>query len=252
MTNYLDRPGYRLAYARRAGGAPGVMFCGGLRSDMTGSKALALEAWCTQAGRACVRFDYMGHGTSGGRFEDATLTTWYADALAVLDTLTDGAQVLVGSSMGGWIALLLARARPERIAGLVLIAPAPDFTRALVEALDPDARAALARTGRIERPSAYGPEPYVFTRALLEDGERYCLLDAPLRLRCPVHVVHGTADPDVPWERSLRLLERLEAPEVLITLVKDGDHRLSTPADLERLQRAVAALCGQVGRPPIS
>lgn len=248
--DHLDRPGLpHLAYRRQDGGAPGVMFCGGLRSDMTGAKALALETRARARGRAFVRFDYTGHGASGGRFEDATLSVWLADALAVFDALTRGPQVLVGSSMGGWIALLVARARPQRVRGLALVAPAPDFTRALHADLDPGARAALARDGRFSRPSAYGPEPYVFTRALLEDGERHCLLDGPVRLSAPVHILHGTADADVPWRRSLLLLERLEAPEVLATFVKNGDHRLSTPADLERLCAATDALCERAAAP---
>lgn len=244
---YLDRAGHaRIAYHRHPGPGPGVMFCGGLRSDMTGSKALALETRARALGRAAVRFDYTGHGASGGRFEDATLSVWLDDALAVFDALTRGPQVLVGSSMGGWIALLVARARPERVHGLVLVAPAPDFTRALVAGLDAAARAALARDGRFARPSAYSAEPYVFTRALLEDGERHCLLDAPLTVACPVHILHGTADADVPWQRSLTLLERLQAPEAVATFVKDGDHRLSTSADLERLCAATDALCSRV------
>lgn len=251
QNNTLERTDYALSYIARSGRRPGVLFCGGLRSDMRGSKALALDASCAGAERAFARFDYMGHGASGGRFEDGTLSIWREDALTVLDTVTTGPQVLVGSSMGGWIALLVALARPDRVAGLVLVAPAPDFTRELLQGLKPGARAALVSTGRIERPSAYGPEPYVFTRALLEDGEQHCLLDASIRLACPVHVLHGTADPDVPWQRSLRLLDRLEAPEVLVTLIKDGDHRLSTATDLERLQRAVAALCERAEGAPV-
>lgn len=244
---YLERPGQaRLAYHLQPGNTPGVMFCGGLRSDMTGSKAMALEAHALSRRRGFTRFDYTGHGASGGRFDDATVSVWLADALAVFDALTQGPQVLVGSSMGGWIALLVARARPQRVRGLVLVAPASDFTRAVRASLDQDARAALAHDGRFERPSAYSPEPYVFTRALLEDGERHCLLDAPVHLPCAVHILHGTADADVPWQRSLTLLERLKTPEVLVTFVKDGDHRLSTPADLERLCAATDESCNRV------
>lgn len=248
VPSWLPRGDHRLAFHRQPGTGPGVLFCGGLRSDMTGSKALALDAHTRSVGRACVRFDYMGHGASGGRFEDATLSTWRDDTLAVFDALTEGPQVVVGSSMGGWLALLLALARPARVHGLVLLAPAPDFTRALRDSLDDAGTEALARTGRIERPSAYGPEPYVFTRALLEDADQHCLLDAPVRVSCPVHVFHGTADADVPWQRSLTLLARLDAPEVIVSLIKDGDHRLSGPADLDRLCAATETLCARPAR----
>lgn len=242
-SRFIERPRHRVAFHHRAGQTPGLLLCGGFRSDMSGTKALALDAHCAAAGRMYTRFDYLGHGESGGNFAEGTLGVWRDDALAVLDTVTSGPQVVVGSSMGGWIALLLARARPERVHGLVLIAPAPDFTRQLQAGLSDAERQALARTGQLERASVYSDEPYVFTRALLEDGERHCLLDAPVQLPCPVHILHGTADADVAWQRSLELLERLRAPEVLVTLVKDGDHRLSTPADLARLCSAAEELC---------
>lgn len=238
----LPRPGYEVAYHHLPGAAPGVLFCGGFKSDMTGTKALALEAWCAHQGHACTRFDYLGHGASGGRFEDGTISRWRDDALAVLDTVTQGPQVVVGSSMGGWIALLLARARATRVAGLVLLAPAPDFTQPLLASLDATQRAALARDGMLRRPSAYSEEPYVFTRALLEDGARMSVLDAPLKLGCPVRILHGMQDQDVPWPRSVTLAEHIHSPDLCLTLVRHGDHRLSTAPDLARLNAAVAEL----------
>ena len=201
----LQRPdGNSIAYARTAGRAPTVVFLGGFRSDMTGTKAVALEAWVAARGQAFVRFDYLGHGQSSGRFEDGTIGRWLDDSLAVLDRLTDGPLVLVGSSMGGWLSLLAARARPERLAGLVLIAAAPDFTeRLLLAGLSAADQATLQREGRLERPSQYSPEPSVFTWKLIEEGRRHLLLDKPLALPCPVRLLHGQSDPDVPWEYSL-------------------------------------------------
>jgi pimeloyl-ACP methyl ester carboxylesterase len=235
----LTRDGATIAFRRTPGRGPGVVFLGGYRSDMTGSKALALEAHCREAGRAFVRFDYQGHGASGGRFEDGTIGSWTEDALAVIDAATEGPQVLVGSSMGGWIMLLAALARPGRVAGLVGIAAAPDFTEDLVwDALGPEARGRMLADGRIEEPSAYG-DPYVYTRALVEDGRRRLLLRAPIPLACPVRLLHGMRDPDVPWETSLRLAGRLQAEDVRTTLVKDGDHRLSRPQDLALLLATV-------------
>ena len=240
----LPRPdGNDIAYAKSAGRAPTVVFLGGFRSDMTGTKALALEAWAQARGQAFVRFDYLGHGQSSGRFEDGTIGRWLDDTLAVLDGLTEGPLVLVGSSMGGWLSLLAARARPERLAGLVLIAAAPDFTeRLLLGGLSPEDRATLEREGRLERPSQYSPEPSVFTWKLIEEGRRHLLLDRPLALPCPVRLLHGQADPDVPWEYSLQIARHLEAPDVVTTFIKGGDHRLSTPADIARLVATVEEL----------
>lgn len=240
----LVRPdGNTVAYAMTAGRAPTVAFLGGFRSDMTGTKAVALEAWAQKEGRAYVRFDYLGHGQSSGRFEDGTIGRWLDDSLAVLDQLTTGKLVLVGSSMGGWLSLLAARARPERLAGLVLIAAAPDFTeRMLLKGLSPEERVRLQREGRLERPSQYSPEPSVFTWKLIEEGRQHQLLDKKLSLPCPVRLLHGQSDPDVPWEYSLQIAAHLEAPEVITTLVKGGDHRLSTPADIARLIAAIEEL----------
>jgi pimeloyl-ACP methyl ester carboxylesterase len=240
----LQRPdGNTVAYAKTDGRAPTVVFLGGFRSDMTGTKAVALEAWARASGRAFLRFDYLGHGQSSGRFEDGTIGRWLDDSLTALDQLTTGKLVLVGSSMGGWLSLLAARARPERLTGLVLIAAAPDFTeRMLLKGLSPEDRLALERDGRLERPSQYSPEPSVFTWKLIEEGRHHLLLDRKLALPCPVRLLHGQSDPDVPWDYSLQIAAHLEAPEVITTLIKGGDHRLSTPADIARLIATVEEL----------
>jgi pimeloyl-ACP methyl ester carboxylesterase len=242
----LRRPdGNTVAYVRSEGRAPTVAFLGGFRSDMTGTKAVALDAWARKTGRAFLRFDYLGHGQSSGRFEDGTIGRWLDDSLAAIDTLTGGRLVLVGSSMGGWLSLLVARARPERLAGLVLIAAAPDFTeRMLLKGLSAEDRLRLEHDGRLERPSQYSPEPSVFTWKLIEEGRKHLLLDRKLALPCPVRLLHGQSDPDVPWQYSLQIASHLEAPEVITTLVKGGDHRLSTPADIARLVATVEELTG--------
>jgi pimeloyl-ACP methyl ester carboxylesterase len=246
-TGRLDRgDGVELAWRRLAGRGPGVVFLGGFNSDMTGTKAEDLAAFCAAQGRAFLRFDYSGHGTSGGRFVDGTIGRWAEDAARVLDALTEGPQILVGSSMGGWIALLLALRRPERVVGLIGIAAAPDFTSRITAALTPEARAAIETEGVWHRPSAYG-DPYPITRALLQDGERHLLLQAPVPVAVPVRLLHGQQDPDVPWELSLRTAAAITGPDVQVTLIKDGDHRLSRPADLLVLRRALAALLGQDG-----
>lgn len=222
---------------------PGLMFLGGFKSDMSGGKAQALEAYAAARGRAFLRFDYRGHGQSGGRFEDATIGDWVGDALAILDAVTEGPQILVGSSMGGWIMLLVALARPERIAGLVGIAAAPDFTEDLIWArATAEQRAALQSVGHVDNPSAYSEEPYRITRRLIEEGRSHLLLSRPIALTCPVRLIHGLADPDVPWQTSLRLAEALESADVEVTLVKGGGHRLSEPADLARLERVIEDL----------
>ncbi|MDX1541542.1 MAG: alpha/beta hydrolase [Geminicoccaceae bacterium] len=247
---YLEVPeGHRIAYRHTPGAAPGVLFCGGYTSDMTGTKATALEAHCRQTGRAFTRFDYMGHGQSGGRFEDGTIGLWAEDAVQVLDRVSDGPTVVIGSSMGGWVMLLLALARPGRVGALLGIAAAPDFTEDL---LLPRAEAAqleqLDRQGYWIQPSAYGDDPYVVTRALLEDGRRNLVLRAPIAIDCPVHLLHGQRDEAVPWQTSLTLAERLRSDEVTVELVKAGDHRLSRESDLERLLAVVDHLAGATGR----
>jgi pimeloyl-ACP methyl ester carboxylesterase len=240
----LHRPdGNTVAFVRTAGRGPTVVFLGGFRSDMTGTKAMALEAWARATGRAYLRFDYFGHGQASGRFEDGTIGRWLDDSLAVIDAQTSGPLVLVGSSMGGWLALLVALKRIDRLAGLVLLAAAPDFTeRMLLGGLSREDRAILQRAGRLERPSQYSPEPSVFTWRLIEEGRHHLVLDKALVLPCQVHLLHGQRDPDVPWEYSLQIAAHVEAPQVITTLIKDGDHRLSTPADIARLVAILEAL----------
>ena len=246
VTEETGRLGGRLAWARLPGRQPGVVFLPGFRSDMGGTKALALRQACAARGRAMLRFDYSGHGESAGRFEDGTIGAWTADAIAVLDALTEGPQVLVGSSMGGWIALLLARARPERVAGLVLIAPAPDFTQALMwPAFTEEQRATLLREGVLHLPSEYG-DPTPVTRALIEEGRNHLLLDTPTPITCPVRILQGMEDPDVPWRHAMRLVEALESRDVRLHLLKDGDHRLSRPEDLTLLTETLDSLLAQL------
>ena len=237
----LEREGRdMIAYRAMAGSAPGVMFCGGFMSDMTGTKATALEAHCRRTGRAFVRFDYSGHGASGGAFRDGTIGGWRDDALAVLDRVAGGSQVLVGSSMGGWIVLLLALARPERVAGLVGVAAAPDFTEDLIwSTLDDEARRTLAETGEIVLPCDYGEDPYPITMGLIEEGRDHLLLRAPIALRRPIHLLQGMRDEDVPWRTALQIAQQVESDSVVVELIKDGDHRLSRDEDLARLTAAV-------------
>jgi pimeloyl-ACP methyl ester carboxylesterase len=242
----LSRPdGETLAWRRVAGAGPTVVWLGGYRSDMSGIKAQALAGWAAEAGRAYLRFDHLGHGQSSGDFEaKGAITRWREDALAVIDDLTNGPLVLVGSSMGGWLACLVAMARPERIAGLALVAPAPDFTEKLMAPqLPAEARAALLADGVWLRPSAYGsPDP--ITRLLLEDGARWSILPGPVPIAAPVRILQGGADPDVPWRHALELAQALKSDDVVFSLIKDGDHRLSRPADIARVIAAVAELCG--------
>lgn len=247
-TGRLDRGnGIELAWARIEGRGPTVVFLPGFRSDMTGDKATSLAAFCASRGYGMLRFDYSGHGTSGGDFLDGCIGDWAADALAAIDALTTGKLVLVGSSMGGWIALLTAIARPDRLAGFVGIAPAPDFTaRLLTQRFSAEQRAALERDGVVWVPSQYG-DPTPFTRKLVEDGARHLVLTGRIAIHCPVRLLHGQADPDVPWELSLRIAEQVTSPDVQVTLVKDGDHRLSRPEDLTLLRRIVATLLGEDG-----
>jgi len=235
--------GATIAYRKRGGRAPGIVFLGGFMSDMTGTKAEALDRFCASEGRAYLRFDYFGHGASSGEFRDATIGRWKEDALAVLDELTDGPQVLVGSSIGGWIMLLAALARPERIHSLIGIATAPDATEDLMWAeLSFVERETMRRDGLLRLPSQYSAEGYIYTLRLIEEGRDHLVMRAPIPLRCPVRLLHGMADPDVPWRTSLMLAERLESADVQVTLVKDGDHRLSTERDLALLMRRIAEL----------
>jgi len=243
QTGRLARPdGIELAWSRLSGREPMLVFLPGYNSDMGGSKALALAEFCTASGQALLRFDYSGHGASDGRFEDGTIGAWTQDALLLIDRLGAGRLVLVGSSMGGWIALLAGLARPARVAALVGVAAAPDFTERLMwQTMAEPERARLLREGVLHVPSQYG-EPYPVTRALIEEGRRHLLLDRAIPLACPVRLLHGQRDADVPWETALHLAARLEADDVQVTLVKDGDHRLSRPEDLALLGRTLEGL----------
>ena len=240
----LEVAGERIAWRALDGRGPTLMWLGGFRSEMTGTKASALAGWAERTGRAFVRFDYAGQGVSSGRFEDGTIGRWRGDALAVFDGLTDGLVVLVGSSMGGWIASLVALARPERVRGLVLLAPAPDFTEALMRpGLPPEAQQALAERGVWDQPSEYGGT-YPITRKLLDEGRDWLLLRGPVPIAAPVRVLQGTADDEVPWRHALQFAEALESSDVVLTLIKAGDHRLSRPQDLARLFQTVEELTG--------
>ncbi len=237
--------GTTIAYHRTpaATSLPGAIFLTGFKSDMTGGKARALEAFCRDRGQAFLRFDYRGHGASSGRFEDGGIGDWADDAIAALDALTAGPQILIGSSMGGWIMLLVALARPDRVAGLVGIASAPDYTEDLMWARFPaEVRAQLTQQGVWHAPSRYDDGPYVITRRLIEDGRRHLVLRAPLRISCPVRLLHGMADPDVPWQTSQRLLDRLGSADATLTLIKDAGHRLNEPPHIARIQTALAEL----------
>ena len=239
-----------IAYRRTPGKGVEAMFLSGFRSDMTGSKALAMEAHFAAKGRAFTRFDYRGHGTSGGRFENLCLSDWLSDTLLVLDRLAREPVVLIGSSMGGWLMLLAALARPGKVRGLIGIAAAPDFTETLIRpALTDDQQAALAEHGVYHEASAYG-EPLPITRRLLDDGKNHLLTDAPIRFDGPVHLLQGQEDADVPWLTAIDLASKLTSRAVTVELVKDGDHRLSRPEDLRRIQAACERVLAQVeGRP---
>jgi pimeloyl-ACP methyl ester carboxylesterase len=233
----------------RNGAAPGLVWLGGFMSDMGGTKAVALDQWAGAQGRACLRFDYSGHGESGGRFADGTISRWLEESLAVFDARCEGPQIVVGSSMGGWLALLLARElrrvpRPKAaLAGLILIAPAVDFTEALMwQRFPEEIKRKIETTGAWKRPSQYSEQPYLITKGLIEDGRRHLLLGGLIETGCPVRILQGVQDPDVPWDHAVELVSRLAQDDVVLTLVKDGDHRLSRPEDIERLLAAVAEL----------
>ncbi|HVG51715.1 MAG TPA: alpha/beta hydrolase [Xanthobacteraceae bacterium] len=232
----------------QAGAIPGVVWLGGFKSDMKGTKAQALSGWAAQAGRAFLRFDYSGHGESEGDFADGTIGRWLEESVAVFDHRCRGPQILVGSSMGGWIALLLARelrlrAKPSAdasIAGMVLIAPAVDFTEELMWKNFPaKVKEALERDGKWLRPSEYEPGGYVITKPLIEEGRNHLLLGSMIETGCPVRILQGVRDPDVPWKHAVELVSRLAQDDVVLTLVKDGDHRLSRDEDIAQLLRAV-------------
>ncbi|MDZ4310384.1 MAG: alpha/beta hydrolase [Cypionkella sp.] len=234
------KQGRRIAYHLTPGQGPTVVFLGGFKSDMTGTKAIYLQDWAEAAGRSFLRFDYSGHGASSGDFLDGAIGDWFEDALAVIDAVTSGPLVLVGSSMGGWIALLVARAIPARIAGLVGIAAAPDFTEDSMWADFTDAqRAEIMAKGQIALPSEYSDAPYIITRRLIEEGRNRLVLRDPLALNFPTRLLQGTADIDVPPAVALRLLDHATGPDIRLTLVKDADHRFSTPACLALITDAI-------------
>ncbi len=240
-SNMLDTPqGRRIAYHQTLGSGPGVVFLGGFRSDMEGTKALHLEAWAKARGRAFLRFDYSGHGQSSGDFLEGAIGVWAEDAVAAIGMLTEGPQILVGSSMGGWISLLVMRAMPEAFAGFVGIAAAPDFTEDSMWAGFSDAdKARLTEYGRVEQPSDYSDEPYVITRRLIEEGRDQLVLRDPLPAPFPVRLLHGTADTDVLLSVPLRLIEHIDSPDARLTLVKGADHRFSEPDNLDLIVQAI-------------
>jgi pimeloyl-ACP methyl ester carboxylesterase len=250
---YVNVGGTFIALRRMAGSEPGLVWLGGFRSDMKGTKAEALAQWAAGHGRAFLRFDYSGHGESGGRFVDGTISKWLAESLAVFGQFTTGRQVLVASSMGAWIALRMVEELHEqdeggRVAGLILLAPAPDFTSELVEpALTRAARWALDKNGFFEERSAYSTEPDIYTKALIEDGRENRVLAGPIDTRCPVHVIQGLADPDVPHSHALRLVSLLPADDVTLSLVPDGDHRLSRPQDIAMIIGGVEEMLSRIG-----
>jgi pimeloyl-ACP methyl ester carboxylesterase len=238
----------RIAVRQRDGAAPGLFWLGGFKSDMGGTKAVALDSWAAAQGRACIRFDYSGHGESSSAFTEGTIGRWLEDSLAVFSAFAHGPQVVVGSSMGGWLALLLLRALKRRpaegrasVAGLVLIAPAVDFTEELMwKQFSPEVRREIEKTGAWQRPSQYSEESYPITKALIEEGRDHLLLGGLIETGCPVRILQGAQDADVPWQHAVALTSRLAHDDVVLTLVKDGDHRLSRSEDIERLIAAVA------------
>ncbi|HET9715952.1 MAG TPA: alpha/beta hydrolase [Pseudolabrys sp.] len=238
-------PGTAIAVRAREGKSPGLFWLGGLKSDMKGTKAEALDRWAEREGRAYVRFDYSGHGESGGNFVDGTIGRWLEESVSVYRRFARGPQIVIGSSMGGWLALLLARAlaaeqQPAGIVGMILIAPAVDFTEELMWKQFPDAvKCEIETNGMWLRPSAYGEEPYPITRALIEEGRKHLLLGGLIETGCPVHILQGVQDPDVPWRHAVELVSRCSRDDVVLTLIKDGDHRLSRPEDIERLLAAI-------------
>jgi pimeloyl-ACP methyl ester carboxylesterase len=252
---FLDRGAHQLAYEKTDGNAPTLVWLGGFRSDMTGSKAMKVEEYAKERGQACLRFDYAGHGQSTGAFTDGTIGSWRDDAAAMIEAQASGETILVGSSMGGWIALLLAideakkakaEGRASRVKALVLIAPAPDFTQKLMwPKFSESQQKTILEEGQLVEPSPYDPEPTIITRALIEDGKNHLILDDMIETACPVRIVQGVADPDVPHTHALKLMDVLAGEDVVMTLIKDGDHRLSRDEDLATLVRVLDALPSQ-------
>jgi pimeloyl-ACP methyl ester carboxylesterase len=252
-SHFLEVDGAKIAVRRRPGASPGVVWLGGFRSEMAGTKADFLDRSAEEAGHAFLRHDYSGHGQSGGDFRQGTISKWLAESLAVFRAFSAGSQVLVGSSMGAWIALRMAqelrKAEKGRVAGLVLIAPAPDFTSELLEPqLTRQQKKALETQGYFEEPSEYSPEPTIYTRALIEDGRANSVLTGPIDTHCPIHIMHGYLDPDVPHRHALKLVSHLPADDVTFSMVPDGDHRLSRPQDLDQLRGIVERMVAQVSQ----
>jgi pimeloyl-ACP methyl ester carboxylesterase len=241
----VNSPARSIAVRMREGKSPGLFWLGGFKSDMKGTKAEALDGWAEKSGRACVRFDYSGHGESDGEFTDGTIGRWLEESLAIYAHFAKGPQIVIGSSMGGWLALLLARELAQQksgapIAGMVLIAPAVDFTEELMwKQFSKATKNEIEQKGSWLRPSAYGEEPYPITRGLIEEGRKHLLLGGLIETRCPVHILQGVHDPDVPWHHAVELVSRFSRDDVVLTLIKDGDHRLSRPEDIDRLITAV-------------
>ena len=244
---FVSAQGRRLAYrysAPKTGKT--LVWLSGFKSDMSGTKVTVLERWAQREGHGFLAFDYSGHGLSGGTFEDGTISAWREDALAAIEGLTRGPLILVGSSMGGWMALLSALALQDRVVGMVLIAPAPDFTQQLMwPEFTPEQQAEIMQQGMTLRPSDYG-DPYPITRDLIEDGKQWSLLDAPIELTMPIRILQGMQDPDVPWQHAFRLVETLQSADLVFSLIKDGDHRLSRDEDIARLVATCAELAGAV------
>jgi len=251
---FIDVDGERIALRQVAGAAPGVMWLGGFKSDMLGTKAETLSAWAQEKGHAFIRHDYSGHGESGGRFVDGTISLWLKQTLEVLRRRTQGPQILVGSSMGAWIALRMVQelhkaGEGSRLAGLLLLAPAPDFTADLMEPqLTDEQKRDLEEKGYFEESSEYSPEPNVYTKALFEDGRANRVMTGLIDTHCPVHILQGMADPDVPYHHALRLVEHLPADDVTLSLIRDGDHRLSRPQDLAMIISALEGLIERTGQ----
>ena len=236
---YID--GTNLAYHHSAGDGPGVLFCTGFRSNMTGKKATSLENWCKDQKKQFTRFDYRGHGKSGGNFRDLTIGDWLKDTISILDSVANGPQLLVGSSMGGWISFLAANARPEKVAGILAIAPAVDMTKRALSNLTAEAKRELSETGEWMRPSKYDAQGYPITKKLLEEGDMHLLLPGPISFKGPVRILHGMRDDAVPWGLSLEIAAALTSDDVHVKLVKDGDHRLSRPSDIQILLSLVSS-----------
>lgn len=244
MVSYLETEFGRIAYHKTEGSEPGVVFLGGFKSDMEGSKAIYLEDWAKANNRAFLRFDYSGHGQSSGNFLDGCIGRWARDAVTAITELTNGPQLLVGSSMGGWISLLVYLAVPEKVAAFVGIAAAPDFTEdSMWEGFDSDQLQALQETGQVSLPSDYSDEPYIITKKLIEDGRNQLVLRTPLNMKIPVHLLQGTADTDVDISVALRILSHMSGEDIRLTLVKGADHRFSTEACLKLLQQTITDIC---------